>query len=112
MISNKVASLLRVESIVVIRISDLELLYIELPTKYRLPLLTIVLLRGLRYPLAYRVRRSFPPFTILEVDSRILAVFLIGGPSLVDIKPSFPGDVICILEKVVIKGLSPCFEGF
>ena len=90
----------------------MELLYVKLPIKYYLPLPTIVLLRGLRRPLARRVRGSFPPFAILEVDSCILAVFLIRGPSLADIKPSFLGDVICILEKVVIRGLSPCFEGF
>ena len=110
--SDKVASLLRVESVVVIGISDLELPRVELPTKYRLPLPTTVLLRGLRRPLARKVRGSFPPFAALEVDSRILAVFLIGGPSLADIKPSFPGDVIRILEKVVARGPSPCFEGF
>ena len=93
-------------------ISNLELLYIKLPTKYYLPLLTIVLLRGLYHPLARRVRGSFPPFTILEVDSYILAIFLIRGPSLTDIKSSFLGNVIRILKKVVVRGLSPYFEGF
>ena len=110
--SDKVASLLRVESVVVIGISDLELLCIKLPMKYRLPLLTIVLLRGLRRPLACRVRGSFSPFAVFEVDLRVLAVFFVRGPSLADIKPSFLGDVICILEKVVVRGPSPCFEGF
>ena len=78
----------------------------------RLPLPTIVLLCRLRRPLARRVRGSFPPFAIFEVDSYILAVFLVGGLLLADIKPSFPGDVIRIFKKVVVRGLSPCFEGF
>ena len=109
MVTDKVAGLLRVKCIVVVRYEDLKFLYLEMQVEYSLCLLTIVLLYRFRNPLSSRIGRPLSSFAILKVVLYILTLSFIIGALFSYIKPKFVGNVVNVLKKVVKGGLSTTF---